>query len=201
MSDLTNADITIGGRLAACCVPSFLKMLRDEGIALDYNEIPGSLEELRDAIDGTAAVYAKHGLHPAPPSFGSNEVEGGELNIAEAWCQQRGLPYRQHWDATASSDWNAGNRYWFPGDAKPEDVPSTNDGSDVVYLHTLRNEWADKTVAEVLAHHDAVARRVPLLEIVEPPDGGACLGCLAEALEPGSSLPQDYPPPGSSEAA
>ena len=192
MPDMTNADITIGGRLATCCVPSFLAMLKHEGIALDYNEVPESLEDLQEAIENNAILHTKHGLRAVPPCFGSNEVEGGNLDTAEAWCQQRGLPYRQHWDATASSDWNAGNRYWFPGDAKPRDLPSTNDGSDVVYLHTLRDEWAGKTVAEVLAHHDAVASKVPLLELVDPPDG-ACLGCLAEALEPGSSVPGDYP--------
>jgi len=57
-----------------------------------------------------------------------------------------------------------------------------------------------KTLAQVLEAYAFAERVVPPLELVDAPAGEACPGCLAEALQPGSSLPEDFPS-GATEAA
>jgi hypothetical protein len=192
VSDTCNAEITVGGRIRACCVPALLRVLRDSDLAYEYNDTLETLEDLRDVLAKEAAFYAQHRLTPAGVTFGNSQTEGGNLDEAEAFCQRRGLPYRQHWDA--GGEWGPGQRYWFPGDAGPQDVAATNDNEVVVHLEHIRQEWAGRTVDELLAAYDAIARPVPPLEVV--PAEAACRGCLADALLPGASLPEDFPAAG-----
>jgi hypothetical protein len=199
VSDQCNADIQIGGRLKACCVPALLTALQHDGAGPDYQDPITTPGELDAALERLRAFAVAHRLKPAAPVFGGY-VDGGNLDQTEAFCQGRGLPYCQHWDA--HYEWTGGNKYWCPGDPPAgQDVSATNENEPVVTLAELRHAWKDKTVAEVLAHYDAICRPVPPLEVVAVAAGGACPGCLAEALAPGSSLPEDSPAAGTPEAA
>jgi hypothetical protein len=195
MGDRTTAEITIGGRLRRCCVPALLSVLADEGVGPDYNGPLRGAAEFEAHLDDLRARAAELGARLQGPTLGGHEINYGNLDAAKTFCLEKGLAYVHHWDA--GSDYTAGNEYWFPGDPHPRETDADQGGAVLLDLAALRHGWADKTVADVLAAYAFTERPVPPLELV---DEGVCPGCVAEALQPGSALPQDYPS-GETEAA
>lgn len=191
MGDRTTAEITIGGTLRRCCVPALLSVLADDGVGPDYN---GPLEGVEAFEAHLESLVAQDTAQKAPlhgPTLGGHEINYGNLDAAKTFCLERGLAYVHHWDA--GSEYTAGNEYWFPGDPHPRETAADQSGSVMIALNELRHGWAGKTVADVLAAYAFTERTVPALELVDVPTAEVCSGCVAEALQPGSALPQDYP--------
>ena len=200
MGDRTTAEITIGGRLRRCCAPGLLSVLADDGVGPDYNGPLERLDELEAHLESLTDQAAQHKTALQGPTFGGHEINYGNLDDAKAFCAERGLAYVHHWDA--GGEYTAGNEYWFPGDAHPRETAADQSGSVMLALNELRHEgWAGKTVADVLAFFAFAERDVPPLVLVDVAAGEVCPGCVAEALQPGSALPEDYPQPGETEAA
>jgi hypothetical protein len=200
MGDRTTAEITIGGTLRRCCAPDLLSVLMDFDCWLDYTNPVEDEAELEDVLDDLTRRAAEHGGPVLAPCFGGHEINYGNLDEIKELCRERGLAYRHHWDA--GGGYTAGNEYWAPGDAHPWESAADQDGDPMLSLSELRAA-ADRgrTLTQLLADYAFAEREIPPLELVDAPAGEACPACVAEALQPGSALPTDYPTPGETEAA
>lgn len=200
MGNRVRADISIGGRLNACCVPAFLEELEDEDLSVrapysatgDYQR-PASPEELLELLMNLDQEARKAGARPGPLTVGDDEVNYANLDGVQHFCRTRGLPYHYSCD-DGGGEWDAEDDWWTPRDGNTMLLQLVSSGS-AVSLNDLRTSWKDKTGAEIAAHYDARTVEPPPLELVDVPQGQACPGCLADALLPGSSLPQDFADP------
>jgi hypothetical protein len=200
MGNRVRTDITIGGRLNACCVPAFLEELDSYGLsARGLGPRGEDLARPADAAGLAALLRAADaddraaGAAPAGLTFGDDEVNYGDLDGLKAFCRARGLPYRYDC-ADGNGEFDAEDEWWSPEHGFTTLCSLVNSGS-AVPLAALRHSWKDKTGAEIAAWYDARTVEPEPLEVVALPPGGACRGCLAEALLEGAAEPQDFAGP------
>lgn len=197
MGDRTTADITIGGTLRRCCAAAFLGVLEGELLGPDYGGCLETVEDLAEYLEDLAAKTDQSGP-PGAPCFGGHDINYGNLDEIKSFCMERGLPYVHHWDA--GGEYTAGNEYWAPGDEQCQETAADQSGYPMVSLAELHAAAGKgETLTQLLERYAFADRAVPPLVLADVSAGDACPGCLAEALEPGSSDPDDYP--GNPEAA
>ena len=203
MGNRVRADITIGGRLKACCVPAFLEAVEELSVRdgpPDWGDSPPPQDAA--ALAGLLARCAETDRTegdriPRGLTFGDDEVNYGNLDDVKIFCRARGLAY--HYDcADGNGEFDAEDEWWAPDPAAPgggdgATLYSFCGGGTAITMNEVRGTWKDKTGAQIAAWYDARTVEPGPLTLVE---GDACLGCLADALEPGASLPQDFAPAG-----
>jgi hypothetical protein len=200
MGNRVRTDITIGGRLNACCVPDLLEELEDYGLSIrglgpagEDLPLPEDAAGLERLLALGAEADRKEGVAPRGFPFGDDEVNYGNLDGVRGFCQQRGLPY--HYDcADGNGEFDAEDEWWSPAHGFTTLYSLVNSGG-AVPLAALRESFKGVTGADIAAWYDARTVGPGPLEVVELPAGGVCRGCLADALLPGAAHPEDFAGP------
>jgi hypothetical protein len=114
MADRCSASIVIGGTLPAEHLDELIALIKDEGLATDYDGpefAPG------DIVSGEALMLCAH------------EVSWGTFNVLEPFCVTHNLAYSR-WNGACSGVWGCG-RSVYRGDAATPEAGPTIDEYDV----------------------------------------------------------------------
>jgi hypothetical protein len=114
MADRCSASIVIGGTLPTEHLGEFIALIRDEGLAVDYDGpefAPG------DIVSGEPLMLCAH------------EVSWGTFNVLEPFCVTHNLAYSR-WNGACSGVWGCG-RSVYRGDAATREGKPMIDEYDV----------------------------------------------------------------------
>ena len=123
MSDRFPGEITIGGKLPAGLLEAFLGVVSSsgakvggyEGAAFDATTADG----LREVLDENGHLFLV-----------DDEARYGQFEKLEAFCVQHGIPFDRH--SSARYEFDAEKVMFRPGMKRPLEVPSNNDGDDLL---------------------------------------------------------------------